>query len=178
MKDHGLPVNEIPMTAGHDHRLLSPMAVAAPVTQMIMLHARSIKPLLIPYRKGSSSVLGRIVLVAVAVAAVSAFTVLQIMARSGRRRSPAARGRRSRAGYDWRTLPPRYDDDAGTGELPRADQDSYGPLWRYGSPPGYRRDYGPGHSPGPGPGYGAPPPRRVPADAPHDGSHEERTGGC
>jgi hypothetical protein len=107
-------------------------------------------------RSGSQA--GRIVLVAVAVAAVSAFVVLQIMARSGRRRAPVTRGRRRapvtrgrrvRAARDWRTLPPPYEDDAGRD----ADHEGYGPLWRYGSPHGYSRDYGPGHSPGPGPGY-------------------------
>jgi hypothetical protein len=98
-------------------------------------------------RSGSQA--GRIVLVAVAVAAVSAFVVLQIMARSGRRRAPVTRGRRARAARDWRTLPPPYEDDAGRD----ADHEGYGPLWRYGSPHGYGRDYGPGHSPGPGPGY-------------------------
>ena len=106
---------------------------------------------------------GRITLVAVAVAAVGAFTVLQIMAAARGRRSPAPRRRRPRGGYDWRTLPPAYEDTAyedtayedtaGIQETPRADHDGYGPLWRYGAPQGYGRDYGPGHSPGHGPGY-------------------------
>jgi membrane-anchored mycosin MYCP len=104
------------------------------------------------HARGSSPLLGRIVLVAVAVAAVGAFTVLQIMARSRRGRSRRVRSRRSRAVYDWRTLPPQYDDDE-SDEMPFADHDSYGPLWRYGSPQGFGRDYGPGRSSGHGPGY-------------------------
>jgi membrane-anchored mycosin MYCP len=104
------------------------------------------------HARGSNPLLGRIALVAVAVAAVGAFTVLQIMARSRRRRAPRVRSRRSRAVYDWRTLPPQYDDDE-RDELPFADHDSYGPLWRYGSPHGFGRDYGPGRSSGYGPGY-------------------------
>ena len=117
-----------------------------------------------------SGTAGRIVLVAVAVAAVGAFTVLQIMARSGRRRAPVSRGRRAHAAAcDWRTLPPQYEDDAGRAERPAADHDGYGPLWRYGSPHGYARDYGPGHSPDHGPGYAprAQPPWHAPQDAAH-----------
>ena len=118
-----------------------------------------------------SGAAGRILLVAVAVVAVGAFTVLQIMARSGHRRGPAGRGRRARAaGCDWRTLPPQYEDDAGRAEMPAADHDAYGPLWRYGSPHGYARDYGPGHSPDHGPGYAprARPPGSARQDAPHE----------
>ncbi len=112
---------------------------------------------------------GRIALVALAVVAVGAFVVLQIMARSDRR-PPAPRGRRPRAGYDWRTLPPEYEDGAGTRERPDSEHDGDGPLWRYGAPQGYGRDYGPGHSSGRGPGY-APrvqPPERAPRDVPRD----------
>ncbi len=118
----------------------------------------------------SGSAAGAIVLVAVAVAAVGAFTVLQIMARSGRRRVPAGGGRRARAACDWRTLPPQYQADAGRAGTPAADHDGYGPLWRYGSPHGYARDYGPGHSPDHGPGYApdARPPWSTPGDAPHE----------
>ncbi len=120
---------------------------------------------------GSGSAAGAIILVAIAVAAVGAFTVLQIMARSGRRRAPVSRGRRARAAAcDWRTLPPKYQQDAGRAEKPVTDHDGYGPLWRYGSPHGYARDYGPGHSPDHGPGYAprARPPWRAPADAPRE----------
>jgi hypothetical protein len=95
--------------------------------------------------------LGQLVLIAVAVAAVGAFTVLQLRAWSRRRRSPSGR---SRDIYDWRTLPPpRHEDDPGPGETPFGQQESYGPLWRYGAPRGYRRDYGPGCEPARGPGY-------------------------
>jgi hypothetical protein len=99
--------------------------------------------------------LGPLVLIAVAVAAVGAFTALQLRAWS-RRRSPSGR---SRDIYDWRTLPPPpQEDDPGPGETPPGQQESYqhenyGPLWRYGAPRGYRRDYEPGCEPARGPGY-------------------------
>jgi hypothetical protein len=94
--------------------------------------------------------LDRFVLIAIAVAAVGAFTVLQLRAWS-RRRSPS---RRSRDIYDWRTLPPpSREDDPGPGETPTGQQESFGPLWRYGAPRGYRGDYEPGREPARGPGY-------------------------
>jgi hypothetical protein len=137
---------------------------------------------------GGDPALGRIALVAVAVAVVGVFTVLQIRARSrrsgadpaasaarrprglgarrsilgarrppglGARRRPGlgARRRRARAGRDWRTLPPAYAASAAPDEQPLRDHDDYGPLWRYGSPRGYGRDYGPGHRPDYGPRY-------------------------
>jgi hypothetical protein len=127
---------------------------------------------------GSDPALGRIALVAVAIAAVGVFTLLQIRARS---RRPAARRaaidavrqpalgarrrpilgarRRARAGHDWRTLPPPYAASAPDEWAPLRDHDDYGPLWRYGSPRGYGRDYGPGHRPAYGPRY-------LPDDAP------------
>jgi hypothetical protein len=96
--------------------------------------------------------LGQLVLIAVAFAAVGAFTVLQLRAWSRRRRSPSGR---SRGIYDWRTLPPpRHEDDPGPSEMPFGQQESYGPLWRYGAPRGYGRDYEPGREPARGPGYG------------------------
>jgi hypothetical protein len=95
--------------------------------------------------------LSRLVLIALAVAAVGAFTVLQLRAWSRRRRSPSGR---SRDIYDWRTLPPPpHEDDPGPREMPFGQQESYGPLWRYGAPRGYRRDYEPGWEPARGPGY-------------------------
>jgi hypothetical protein len=105
-----------------------------------------------PMPSGNGS-LGRLVLVAVAAAAVGAFTALQLRAWSRRRRSPSGR---SRDIYDWRTLPPPplEDDDPGPGEMPFGQRESYGPLWRYGAPRGYRRDYEPGCEPARGPGYG------------------------
>jgi hypothetical protein len=104
-----------------------------------------------------SPVLGRIVLIAVALAAAGAFAVLQVRARS-RRRSPATGIRRPGAVYDWRTLPPKYENDPADDERPFADQEGYGPLWRYGAPRGYGRDYDPrygrDYDAGPDPGYG------------------------
>jgi subtilisin family serine protease len=144
------------------------------------------------HARQSGVMVGRIVLVAIAVAAVGAFTVLQLRARARRRRSPTRGRRRSRQVSDWRTLPPSYEDDQANGEMPFAQPEGYGPLWRYGSPPGYSRDYEPGHAPPRGLGYGrdsdsdpgygrdsdpgyrpvydprVPPPWDVPDDAPHD----------
>jgi hypothetical protein len=100
-----------------------------------------------PNRSG----LGQLVLIAVAVAAVGAFTLLQLRAWSRRRRSSSGR---SRDTYDWRTLPPPpQEDDLGPGEMPFGQQESYGPLWRHGAPRGYRGDYEPGCEPVRGPGY-------------------------
>ncbi len=144
------------------------------------------------HARQSSPMVGRIVLVAVAVATVGAFTVLQLRAWARRRRSPARGRRRPRQVNDWRTLAPRYEDDPEDGEMPFAQPEGYGPLWRYGSPQGYSRDYEPGHAPPRGPGYGrdsdsdpgygrdsdlgygpvypprVPPPWDVPEDAPHE----------
>jgi hypothetical protein len=119
--------------------------------------------------QASHQVTSRIALVAIAIAAVGVFTVLQIMARSDRR-PPAARGRRARAGHDWRTLPPEDEAAAGTSGRRGAEHDGDGPLWRYGAPQGYGRDYGPGHSSGSGPGYA--PRARPPAPARQDGPRD------
>ncbi len=102
---------------------------------------------------GGNEWLGRLVLIAVAAAAVGAFTALQLRAWSRRRRSPSGRVRDI---YDWRTLPPppQEDDDPRPGKTPFGQQESYGPLWRYGAPRGYRRDYEPGCEPARGPGFG------------------------
>jgi len=137
------------------------LAVAAPVTHRITMagdddmHGRYVWVATVaaaPMPSGNEW-LGRLVLVAVAAAAVGAFTALQLRAWSRRRRSPS---RRSRDIYDWRTLPPPplEDDDPGPGEMPFGQRESYGPLWRYGAPRGYRRDYEPGCEPARGPGYG------------------------
>jgi hypothetical protein len=98
----------------------------------------------------------RIALIAIAVAAVGAFALLQVMACSRRRHAPSRPGRRRHAPNDWRTMPPGYQDD----DPPYRDAEGYGPLWRYGSPRGYGHDYGPGYRPGAGPAY--------PPSAPHD----------
>jgi hypothetical protein len=110
-----------------------------------------------------SPVLGRIVLIAVVLAAAGAFAVLQVRSR---RRSPATGNRRLGAVYDWRTLPPKYENEPADDEWPFADQEGYGPLWRYGAPRGSGRDY----DPGPDPGYG--PDRRLPWGFPDDAPHE------
>jgi hypothetical protein len=126
---------------------------------------------------GNDPALGRIALVAVAIAVAAAFTLLQIRARSRRpllraRQRPVrgARRRRARARRDWRTLPPPDSASAPGERPPLRDHDDYGPLWRYGSPRGYGRDYGPGHRPDYGPRYrpddapaGPWPPRGTPA---------------
>jgi hypothetical protein len=85
---------------------------------------------------GDSSMAGRIVLVAVAVVAVGAFTVLQIMARSGRRRPPAQRRRRRYDPSDWR-VPPPCGTAGGNDEAPSGNAEQHRPDWRYGYPPGY-----------------------------------------
>jgi len=62
------------------------------------------------HQGGNGPVLGRVVLVAVAVLAVGAFAVLQVKARSPRcRPSPPWFRRRRYEPPDWRTLPPGYD---------------------------------------------------------------------
>ena len=146
-------------------------AAAGPAPHSPRLTAATLPAAVAAGQASGSGAAGRIVLVAVAVAAIGAFTVLQIMARSGRRRAPVSRGRRARAAAcDWRTLPPQYEDEAGRAERPAADHDGYGPLWRYGSPHGYARDYGPGHSPDHGPGYAprARPPWSAAEDPPRE----------
>jgi hypothetical protein len=115
--------------------------------------------------------LGRVVLLAVAVLAVGAFTFLQVRARSRQQRPPGPDRARSRAhgpagrgryagrrgaprrggAPDWRTPPSRYGRDVPAGEAPGSEapdgnQERYRPDWRYGYPPGYepsRRERGP-----------------------------------
>jgi hypothetical protein len=101
----------------------------------------------------SSPVLDQVVLVAVVVAAVGVFTALQVRARSGRR-SPVTGDRRPRGTQDWRTqdwrtqdwrtLPPKDESEPQGDLMSAADQEDYGPLWRYGVPLGYGRGYDPG----------------------------------
>jgi hypothetical protein len=103
------------------------------------------------HQSGSGSVLGRIMLVGVAVLAVGAFTVLQIKARSRRRRPPGPAVRRRRYDpSDWRALPPQYWAEGRDDEAPFGNEESYRPDWRYGYPPGYDP---PGYDP---PGYDPP----------------------
>src|SRR5712691_2750153 len=88
------------------------------------------------HQGGSGSVAGRIVLVATAVLAVGAFTVLQIKARSRRRRPPSERRRRPpserRRRYDpsdWRALAPQYWAEGRDDETPFGNEESYRPDW-------------------------------------------------
>jgi hypothetical protein len=111
----------------------------------------------------------RIALVAVAVLAVGAFTVLQVRARpdrwrppgrersgrrGGARRGDSRRGDSRRGGGlerrgnperrgvpDWRTPPSRYGLDVRQDEAPAGNEERYRPDWRYGYPPG--REPGP-----------------------------------
>jgi hypothetical protein len=78
---------------------------------------------------GSGPAAERITLIAIAVAAVVAFAVLQVIARSQRRRRSAF--------ADWRTWPPGYDPWAGRGD-PVAGQHE-GSAYRpgYGFLPGH-----------------------------------------
>jgi len=101
----------------------------------------------LPPRHGGGLPADRIILVAIAVAAVAAFAVLQAVARSQRRRWSAF--------ADWRTWPPGYDPWADRGD-PAAGRHE-GSAYR----PGY--GFLPGH------GQTVPPPRyvrRQPLDAP------------
>jgi hypothetical protein len=88
------------------------------------------------HQGGSGSVVGRIALVVVAVLAVGAFAVLQIKARSYRRRPPSGRRRRNDPS-DWRTLPSLYWPEGRNDEAPLGNEERYRPGWRYGYPPGY-----------------------------------------
>ena len=85
----------------------------------------------LPLGSGGGSPAERIILIAIAVVAVGAFAVLQVIARSQRRWSAFA---------DWRTWPPGHDPWAGRGD-PVAGQHE-------GS--GYRPGFGflPGHGQG------------------------------
>jgi hypothetical protein len=101
------------------------------------------------YGNLSGPALYRIFVIAVVVAA--AVAILQLLARS-RRRPPAA-GRPAGARYDWRTMPPQGEG----APMPAADEEDYGPLWRYGVPTGYGRvydlGYGAGYDPAASPSY-------------------------
>src|SRR4029077_19370513 len=68
------------------------------------------------YQGGDGSGAGRIALVAVAVLAVGAYTVLQVKARARRRGAMPGRGRRRYDPADWRGWPtPRSPGGAGDG---------------------------------------------------------------
>ena len=105
----------------------------------VITHAVAVRPaawLAAGHQAGSGSVVGRLALVAVAVLAVGAFAVLQIKARSHRRRPPERRRRRYDPS-DWRTLPPPYWPEGREDEGPFGNEERYRPDWRYGYPPGY-----------------------------------------
>jgi hypothetical protein len=88
----------------------------------------------LPPGHGGGSAVERITLVGIAVLAVGAFTVLQLIARSQRRRWSAF--------ADWRTWPPGFDPWAGRGD-PVAGQHE-GSAYRpgYGFLPGHGRGSG------------------------------------
>jgi hypothetical protein len=111
------------------------------------------------HQGGSGSVLGRVVLVGLAVLAVGAFTVLQVKARSAGRRPPSARRRRYDPS-DWRALSPPYWAEGRGDEAPSGNEESYRPDWRYGYPPGYEPN-----NPYRSADRGVPPPRAVRDDA-------------
>ena len=101
------------------------------------------------YEGGNGAGAGRIALVAVALLAVGAFTVLQVKARSRRRQAPSERGRRRYDPSDWRTWPPPSWPGGRDDEAPFGNEESYRPDWRYGYPPGYEPypRYDPARSP-------------------------------
>ena len=86
---------------------------------------------------GGGSAAGRIALVAVALVAVGAFAVLQLRARSDRRRPPSERRRRRYDPADWRALPPPSWPAGRDDETPAGHQQACGPDWRYGYRSGY-----------------------------------------
>jgi hypothetical protein len=88
----------------------------------------------LPPGHGGGSAAERITLIGIAVLAVGAFTVLQLIARSQRRRWSAF--------ADWRTWPPGFDPWAGRGD-PMAGQHE-GSAYRpgYGFLPGHGRGSG------------------------------------
>jgi hypothetical protein len=92
----------------------------------------------LPPGHGGGSPVERITLIAIAVLAVGAFVVLQVIARSQRRRWSAF--------ADWRTWPPGFDPWAGRGD-PVAGQHE-GSAYRpgYGFLPGHGRGASPSRS--------------------------------
>jgi hypothetical protein len=82
-----------------------------------------------PPAPGSGFAAERITLIAVAVVAVVAFAVLQIVARSQRRRWSAY--------ADWRTWPPGYDPWAGRGEAAAGQHEGSAYRPGYGFLPGH-----------------------------------------
>lgn len=109
---------------------LAVLCVSGPAVQA-QTSANSVS---LPAGHGGGSAAERITLIAIAVLAVGAFTVLQVIARSQRRRWSAY--------ADWRTWPPGFDPWAGSGD-PVAGQHE-GSAYRpgYGFLPGHGRGSG------------------------------------
>ena len=123
-------------------RLLSAVAAAGlTVLAVLCLSAPAVRAqpaansVSLPPGHGGGSAAARITLIAIAVLAVAAFTVLQLIARSQRRRRSAF--------ADWRTWPPGFDPWADRGD-PVAGQHE-GSAYRpgYGFLPGHGRGTAP-----------------------------------
>jgi hypothetical protein len=122
-------------------RVLSALAVAGLTALAVLCVSRpavqaqpTASSVSLPPGHGGGSAVERITLIAIAVLAVGAFTVLQLIARSQRRRWSAY--------ADWRTWPPGFDPWAGRGD-PVAGQHE-GSAYRpgYGFLPGHGRGSG------------------------------------
>jgi len=109
---------------------LAVLCVSGPAVQA----QTAANPVSLPAGHGGGSAAERITLIAIAVLAVGAFAVLQVVARSQRRRWSAY--------ADWRTWPPGFDPWAGSGD-PVAGQHE-GSAYRpgYGFLPGHGRGSG------------------------------------
>ena len=68
---------------------------------------------------------------------MGAFAVLQVKARSRRRRPPSEPPPSPVDPSDWRTLPPPYWPEGRDDEAPFGNEERHRPDWRYGYPPGY-----------------------------------------
>jgi hypothetical protein len=86
----------------------------------------------LPSAPGSGLAAERITLIAIALVAVGAFAVLQVIARSQRRRWSAY--------ADWRTWPPGYDPWAGRGDQAAGQHEGSAYRPGYGFLPGHGRD--------------------------------------
>jgi hypothetical protein len=88
----------------------------------------------LPPGHGGGSAMERITLIAIAVLAVGAFAVLQVIARSQRRRWSAF--------ADWRTWPPGFDPWAGRGDPVTGQHEGSAYRPGYGFLPGHGRGSG------------------------------------
>jgi len=122
-------------------RILSALAVAGLVA-MAILAVSSIpvraqpaaSSASLPPGHGGGPAAGRVILIAIAVAAVGAFAVLQAIARSQRRRWSAF--------ADWRTWPPGHDPWAGRGDPVPGQHEGSAYRPGYGFLPGHGQDVG------------------------------------